>query len=115
MLFFLFVFMWIRWTVPRFRYDQLMSLGWRFLLPLALGYIVVIASVLLVLDAVGVQAGPWHSFVLFMTNVCIIMVLFVMVDEGRLISPAYGRLQQRELLQLRAMSVPSPLQQEAKR
>jgi NADH-quinone oxidoreductase subunit H len=37
--FFIFFFMWIRWTIPRFRYDQLMNLGWKILIPLAIANI----------------------------------------------------------------------------
>lgn len=40
-LLFVFFFMWVRWTIPRFRYDQLMSLGWTGLIPLAMANIVV--------------------------------------------------------------------------
>ncbi len=38
--FFIFFFMWVRWTIPRFRYDQLMRLGWNILIPLAIANIV---------------------------------------------------------------------------
>jgi NADH-quinone oxidoreductase subunit H len=34
--FFIFFFMWIRWTIPRFRYDQLMNLGWKIFIPLSI-------------------------------------------------------------------------------
>jgi hypothetical protein len=48
LLFFCYFFVWVRWTIPRFRYDQLMNLGWRSLLPLALLNILVTGIVITV-------------------------------------------------------------------
>ena len=45
--FFIFFFMWIRWTIPRFRYDQLMRVGWKVLIPLAVVNIVLTAVYLM--------------------------------------------------------------------
>jgi NADH-quinone oxidoreductase subunit H len=43
--FFMWCYVWVRWTLPRFRYDQLMSLGWKFMLPIGLANILVTAMV----------------------------------------------------------------------
>jgi NADH-quinone oxidoreductase subunit H len=48
--FFLFVFIWVRWTIPRFRYDQLMNLGWKKMIPLALANMVITGAIVLWLN-----------------------------------------------------------------
>ena len=104
-LFFLFFFMWIRWTVPRFRYDQLMSLGWKLMLPLALAYITIIGTAVLVLDRAGIARGPMYGAILFGMNVVLVVLLFVVLDRGRIVSPAYSRLDREEVARLRDMSL----------
>ena len=48
--FLLFVFLWIRATLPRYRYDQLMRIGWKFFLPLTLFWVVLVSSLLMLTD-----------------------------------------------------------------
>ena len=47
-----FVFIWVRWTLPRFKYNQLMNIGWRYMLPISIANILVIALLV----------AAWHTF-----------------------------------------------------
>ena len=81
--FFVIFYIWVRWTVPRFRYDQIMQLGWKVMLPVALAYVMVVAATILTLDSLEVAYGFTFGLVLTVVSaICTVLFLFVL-DRGR--------------------------------
>ncbi len=80
--FFMFVFMWVRWTLPRFRFDQLMRLAWKGLIPMSLGVLLVAIVGL----HFGVQDRIWFTLP---GNILVVVVSLIVAAVGQ--APITGR------------------------
>jgi len=89
-LFFYFLYIWVRWTLPRFRFDQLMDLGWKVLLPLMLAYVMIEAVAIAALENAGIT-GRSQDLALTGLNVALGVVVFFVLDRGRHVGGAAVR------------------------
>jgi|SRR5690625_3728937 len=87
-LFFVFLYMWVRWTLPRFRYDQIMDLGWKVLIEVAIAFIILMGGSILILDAIGIEYGLLYGLILTGINLVAMTIFFRFIDRDRLIPGA---------------------------
>ncbi len=89
------VFVWlyiqVRWTLPRFRFDQLMHIGWKVLLPISLGYIGIMATGILVFQSVEASHPTLFGWILFGINVPLVVAFVWGLDRGRVIVGDFQR------------------------
>jgi NADH-quinone oxidoreductase subunit H len=79
---FLYVYVWFRATLPRFRYDQLMDLGWRMLIPASLGWFMLLAA-----QRVGRNAG-WDQVVVTLVSALVLIGGYALLQRAHKVSRA---------------------------
>ena len=79
---FLYVYVWFRATLPRFRYDQLMDLGWRLLIPASLGWFMLLAA-----QRVGRDAG-WDTMVVTLVTALVLLGGYALLQLAHRVSRA---------------------------
>jgi len=78
---FIFLFIWLRGSLPRLRYDQFMALGWKYLIPISLGWIVAVATI----RAISLDGGIDRQYLLIGIGVLAVLMLgiFFFGDDGK--------------------------------
>ena len=87
MAFFQFLFVWVRWTLPRFRYDQLMNLGWKGLLPLSLANLA-FTAILVVYGVVGHLRRRWTLIAFYVLALLVIASALVVITHRNPVTAA---------------------------
>ncbi len=100
--FFIFLFMWVRWTVPRFRYDQVMHLGWKVMLPAALTFIAITGATILVLEGLGIEYGLVYGLIMTAVNLVAMVIFFGILDRDRVIAGAAAQDRRRRVAEWHA-------------
>ncbi|MCU0468964.1 MAG: NADH-quinone oxidoreductase subunit NuoH [Arcicella sp.] len=80
-LIFVFIFMWVRWTLPRFRYDQLMSLGWTGLIPLSMFNVVLTGTSMLF--TVNEGGSNWYTVAVSWAGIVVMLVVTYLYNESQ--------------------------------
>jgi NADH-quinone oxidoreductase subunit H len=77
---FLYIYVWFRATLPRFRYDQLMDLGWKVLIPASLGWFILLAA-----QRVGREAG-WDQVVVTIVTALVLIAGYALLQVAHRVS-----------------------------